>query len=294
VRLRTGVRPAAGTWGRWLGSVTAMALVDRLNVVVSGPADKPAIVFVHGFGCAQAMWRHVAPAFDADHRVVLFDLPGSGEAAASTYDSNRHHRLEGYRDDIVALLDELQLRSVVLVGHSVSAMIAVLVHLERPDLVERLVLVTPSARYLNDGAYIGGFTETDIDELLDLMTRNHLGWQDPLAAMVAGSDGGGVKTELERSFCRTRPDVAAEFAAVTFRGDNRADLPLVSAPTLILQSRDDLVAPLSAGLHVRDAIRGSTFVVLETRGHCPQLSAPELTAAEIRRFVGDAAAKRTA
>ena len=251
-------------------------------------------MFVHGFGCGQDMWRHVAPAFEDDHRVVLFDLPGSGEADPSAYDSERHGRLEGYRDDIIALLDELDLRSVVLVGHSVSAMIAVLVQIARPDLVERLVLVTPSARYLNDDPYVGGFSDADIDELLGLMSRNHLGWQDPLSALVAGSDSSPVKDELERVFCRTRPEFAAEFAAVTFRGDNRTDLPRVSARTLVLQSREDSVAPLSAGLYVKDAVPDCVFEILETRGHCPQLSAPDETATAIRRFLDGSCHGRTA
>jgi sigma-B regulation protein RsbQ len=159
------------------------------------------------------------------------------------------------------------------------------VQIARPDLVERLVLVTPSARYLDDGAYVGGFAEADIDELLDLMSRNHLGWQNPLAALVAGPDAPEVEDELERVFCRTRPEFAAEFAAVTFRGDNRADLPRVSAPTLVLQSREDSVAPMSAGRYVADTVPSCDFEVLETRGHCPQLSAPAATVQAIRHFL---------
>lgn len=251
-----------------------------------GPVDAQALVFVHGFGCGQDMWRHVAPSFEADLRVVLFDLPGSGGADPVAYDSARHGSLEGYRDDVIALLDEVGLRSVVMVGHSVSAMIAVLVQIARPDLVQRLVLVTPSARYLDDGDYVGGFTDADIEDLLDLMSRNHLGWQGPLASLVAGPGSPAVRDELEQVFCRTRPEVAAEFAAVTFRGDNRADLPKVSAATLVLQSREDAVAPLSAGLFVRDHVPGCSFEILETRGHCPQLSAPEQTVSAIRAFLG--------
>jgi len=278
---------------RLLGSVSGVALTERLNMTCRGPADAQALVFVHGFGCGQDMWRHVVPAFEADYRVVLLDLPGSGEADPSTYDSARHCRLEGYRDDLIALLDEAGLHSVVLIGHSVSAMIAVLVQIARPDLVERLVLVTPSARYLNDDSYTGGFTDADIDELLDLMRRNHLGWQDPLAAMIAGPGAPEVKDELERLFCRTRPEFAAEFAAVTFRGDNRADLPQVTAPTVVLQSRGDSVAPMSAGLYVRDALPDCDFEIIETNGHCPQLSAPSQTAEAIRCFLANRPAGRT-
>jgi len=262
-----------------------MTLAERLNTRVQGHADSQAIVFVHGFGCGQEIWRHVAPSFEADHRVVLMDLPGSGGADPSTYDPARHASLVGYRDDLIALLDELDLSSTLLVGHSVSAMIVALVQIERPDLVDKLVLAAPSPRYLDDAPYVGGFSETDIDDLLALMSRNHLGWQDPLAAMVAGPDSPSIKGELIELFCRTRPEIAAQFAAVTFRGDNRADLVEVTAPTLVLQCRADVVAPLTAGRYVADSIPDSEFRIIETRGHCPQLSAPAEMTAAIRDFL---------
>jgi sigma-B regulation protein RsbQ len=262
-----------------------MSLADALHATVHGPAGAPAMVFVHGFGCGQHMWRHVAPAFEDDHRVVLLDLPGSGAADPQSYDPARHSSLTGYADDLARLLDELDLGPAVLVGHSVSAMTGVLLQIARPDLVERLVLVTPSARYLDDDDYAGGFTERDIDDLLDLMSRNHLGWQDPLADLVAGDPGSEVRDELDRSFCRTDPAIAAQFAAVTFRGDNRDDLPRVTAPTLVVQASDDVVAPLSAGTYVRDAIPRARMEVVATRGHCPHLTAPEATVAAVRRFL---------
>ena len=263
-----------------------MGHVELLNASVRGPAGAQAIVFVHGFGCGQHMWRHVTPAFEDDYRVVLLDLPGSGAAAPESYDAERHASLEGYRDDVALLLRELELTSVVLVGHSVSAIIGVLLQVAHPDLVERLVLVTPSARYLDDDGYVGGFSESDIDELLDLMSRNHLGWQNPLATLVAGDPDSSAQTELEQAFCRMRPEIAAQFAEVTFRGDNRADLPLVTAPTLVVQSAEDSVAPLAAGTYVHDAIRGSVLEVLATRGHCPQLTVPDETVRVIRGFLG--------
>ena len=265
--------------------IPSVSLASLLNVTIRGSDDAPPLVFVHGFGCGQEMWRHVAPSFEADHRVVLFDMPGSGNADGSTYDAVRHGSLDGYRDDVVALLDELDLRSVTLAGHSVAAMISVLVHRARPDLVARLVLVAPSARYINDGDYVGGFTEADIDDLLQLMSRNHLGWQDPLSSLVAGSGQTEVKDELERSFCRTRADVAEQFAKVTFRADNRADLHHVTVPTLVLQSQVDAVAPMSAGRFVAAEISDSAFEVVDTHGHCPQLTAPDDTIAAVRRFL---------
>ena len=262
-----------------------MGVAELLNVTVRGPAGAPVLAFAHGFGCGQHMWRHVAPAFEGDHRVVLFDLPGSGDADPASYDPLRHGTLDAYRDDLVALLQELGLRDVALVGHSVSAMLAVLAHIAAPELVTRLVLVDPSARYLDDDGYVGGFSEADIEDLLGLMERNHLGWQDPVSSLVAGPGSPGVKQELEESFCRTRPDIAAQFAAVTFRGDNRADLPLVTAPTLVLQASDDVLAPVPAGTYIRDHIPGAELVVVEATGHCVHLSAPEVTVDAIRQFL---------
>lgn len=263
-----------------------MTRVEQLNASVRGPADAPAVVFVHGFGCGQTMWRHVAPPLETAYRVVLLDLPGSGAADEASYDVERHASLRGYRDDLAELLDELGLLSVVLVGHSVAAMIGVLLQISRPDLVARLVLVGPSARYIDTDGYVGGHSEADIDELLNLLDRNHLGWQDPLSTMVAGSADSDAKAELEQAFCRTRPEFAAQFAAVTFRGDNRSDLARVTVPTLVLQSTNDVIAPESSGQYVRDSIADAQYRLIDTRGHAPHLTAPEETLAAIREFLG--------
>jgi sigma-B regulation protein RsbQ len=262
-----------------------VGLALKLNAVLTGPPGAPAVVFVHGFGCGQAMWRHVAPAFQSDHRVVMFDLPGSGEADPTTYDPQRHASLEAYAEDVLRVLQELDLSDVTLVGHSVSSIIGVLAHNAAPSVVTRLVLVTPSARYIDDGDYRGGFATDDVDDLLETMDRNHLGWQEPLSGLVAGAGHEHTRAELEDSFCRTRPQVAAQFAAVTFRGDNRADLDRVKAPTLVLQVRDDAIAPMSAGLFVHEHIASSELQVLETRGHAPHVSDPEDVVEAISGFL---------
>jgi sigma-B regulation protein RsbQ len=265
-------------------------MASRLNVVVTGPAGAPALVFLHGFGCGQGMWRHVTPSFESDHRIVLFDLPGSGDADPAAYDPERHGSLEGYADDVLQVLADLGLdqdqRGVTLVGHSVASMIGVLAHVAAPSVVTRLVLVSPSARYIDDGDYRGGFAPADVEDLLETMDRNHLGWQRPLSGLVAGADHDETRAELEDSFCRTPPEIAAQFAAVTFRGDNRADLDRVTAPTLVLQVRDDAIAPMSAGEYVHDHIAGSELVVLETRGHAPHVSDPDDVVAAISGFLG--------
>ena len=243
------------------------------------------VVFLHGFGCGQGMWRLVAPAFEAEHRVLLLDLPGAADSDPATYDAVRHASLDGYAEDVLEVLEELGLDDVTVVGHSVASMIAVLAHLAAPTVVTRLVLLTPSACYLDDGEYRGGFSPSDIDDLLAMMERNQLGWQATLSGMVAGDGHDAARGELDESFCRTRPDVALQFAAVTFRSDNRSDLARVAAPTLVLQVREDVIAPMSAGQFVHAQIAGSQLRVLETRGHVPHLTDPDDVVAEIDGFL---------
>jgi sigma-B regulation protein RsbQ len=217
---------------------------------------------------------------------VLFDHAGAGHAAADAYDAERHARLEGYADDVLEICERLALDDVVFVGHSVSAMIGVLASLRDPDRFAKLVLVGPSPRYVDDAGYVGGFTDADIDELLESLESNYLGWSSAMAPVIMGNgDRPELGTELTESFCRTDPEIARRFARVTFKSDNRADLGRVTTPTLVLQCRDDVIAPLPVGQYVHTAIPGSSFVVLDATGHCPNLSAPDATADAIESFV---------
>ncbi len=248
------------------------------------------MVFVHGFGCDQQMWRLVTPAFTDDFKVVLFDHVGAGRSDLSAYDPQKYDSLSGYAEDVVEVCEMAsEGKPVVLVGHSVSAMIGVLAAVKAPELIDKLVLVAPSARYIDDEGYVGGFSREDIDELLEAMESNYLGWSGQLAPVIMGNpDRPALGAELEESFCRTDPDIARQFARVTFLGDNRADLPQVSVPTLVLQCRDDAIAPVSAGEYVRDHVPDSRYELLDAVGHCPHLSAPEQTVAAIDRFVRSA------
>jgi sigma-B regulation protein RsbQ len=244
------------------------------------------MLFAHGFGCDQNMWRYVAPAFADRYRVVLFDHVGAGATDPASYDPERHDSLRGYADDVVEICESLDLRDVVFVGHSVSAMIGVLAHVARPGLFGALVLVGPSPRYIDDEGYVGGFTRPDIDELLGSLESNYLGWSSAMAPVIMGNgDRPELGQELTASFCRTDPEIARRFARVTFLSDNRGDLAAVSVPTLVLQCRDDVIAPVEVGTYVHDAIPGSTLTVLDATGHCPNLSAPEATVAAIEEFL---------
>jgi sigma-B regulation protein RsbQ len=264
-----------------------MRAMQRLNAKVTGPDGATVIVFAHGFGCDQNMWRLVAPAFEQDFCVVTFDHVGAGGSDLGAYDPQTYSSLGGYAADVIDLVDELDLGPVVFVGHSVSSMIGVLAAVERPDLFDRLVLVGPSARYIDDGDYVGGFSAADIDELLESMDSNYLGWSHGMAPAIMGnSDRPELADELDQSFCRTDPDIARRFAEVTFRSDNRDDLAKVSAPTLVLQCREDVIAPMSAGEYVRDRLPDATFLVLDAVGHCPHLSAPAATTDAIATFLG--------
>jgi sigma-B regulation protein RsbQ len=263
-----------------------MDALARWNVHQSGSEHGPVMLFAHGFGCDQHMWRYVAPAFEDEFRVVRFDFVGSGGSDLTSYDPQRYSTLQGYADDVLALCAELGLDNVTYVGHSVAAMIGVLAEVARPELFARLVLVGPSPRYVDADGYRGGFSADDIEQLLESLDSNYLGWSGAMAPVIMGNpDRPQLGTELTASFCRTDPEIARRFARVTFTSDNRQELGRVTTPTLILQCRDDIIAPLAVGTYVRDAIPGSTMTVIEATGHCPNLSAPEVTVAAMSDFV---------
>ncbi len=263
----------------------AADILTRNNVKVFGSGTQP-MLFAHGFGCDQNMWRFVAPAFEQSFRVILFDHVGAGRSDLAAYDPAKYATLEGYADDIVEIGTELGLRDAVFVGHSVSAMIGLLASLKAPGMFKSLVMVGPSPRYIDDENYTGGFSDKQIDELLDFLAENHMGWSAAMAPVIMGNpDRPELGEELTNSFCSTDPDIAKEFARVTFKSDNRADLTKITIPTLILQCSEDVIAPPQVGDYVHQHIPGSKLVILKATGHCPNLSAPEEVVEAMRAFV---------
>jgi sigma-B regulation protein RsbQ len=244
------------------------------------------MIFAHGFGCDQTMWRHVAPAFESRFRTVLFDHVGAGDSDLSAYVPDKYKSLDGYADDLIELVRALGLTGAVFVGHSVSAMIGVLAVVKAPGLFYELVLVGPSPRYIDDGDYIGGFSAEQIEELLDFLAENPMGWSQAMGPAIMGNPARPeLAEELTASFCRSDPMIARAFARATFTADNRDDLPRVATRTLILQCREDIIAPEAVGRYVHDQIPGSDFVLLSATGHCPHLSAPSEVIAAIDAFV---------
>ncbi len=262
-----------------------MDVLARNNVRIVGGGGRT-MILAHGYGCDQTMWRHLVDAFARDHRVVLFDYVGAGGSDLSAYDPGRYGSLAGYAEDVLEICRALDVHDAVFVGHSVSAMIGALASRAEPGRIGRLVMVGPSPRYMDDEGYRGGFSREDIEGLLEMLADNPLGWSAAMAPMIMGNpDRPELAEELRNSFCRTDPAIAQRFARVTFMADNRADLPGVSVPTLVLQCSQDAVAPDEVGAYVHAHIPGSRLVRLAARGHCPHLSAPEETAAAIRAFL---------
>lgn len=246
------------------------------------------VVLAHGFGCDQNMWRLAVPALEKRHRVVLFDYVGSGGSDLSAFSQERYSSLEGYALDVVEVCEELDLRGAVFVGHSVSAMVGVLAARRAPERIGALVMVAPSPRYIDDDGYRGGFAAQDIDELLESLESNYLGWSAAMAPAIMGNpDRPELGQELTNSFCATDPDIARVFARTTFLSDTRQDLKSVSVPTLVLECSQDLIAPREVGAYVHAAIPTSRLVTLDATGHCPQLSAPEATNEAILEFLAD-------
>lgn len=243
-------------------------------------------MFAHGFGCDQNMWRFVEPAFRDEFRTILFDHVGAGESDLKAYDAGKYSTLAGYADDVIEIGRELGLKDAVFVGHSVSSMIGALAVQMAPQMFGKLVMIGPSARYIDDDDYVGGFSARQIEELLQFLESNHMGWSAQMAPVIMGNpDRPELGEELTNSFCRTDPEIAKAFARVTFTSDNRADLAKVDVPTLVLQCSDDIIASRVVGEFVHRGIVDSEIVILEATGHCPNLSAPEEVISAMRAFV---------
>jgi sigma-B regulation protein RsbQ len=260
----------------------------RNHLRESGRASAQPILFAHGYGCDQAMWRFVTPMFESDYRVIVFDQVGFGRSDMTAWSAERYGALQAYADDLLDIVRELDLHDVIFVGHSVAAMIGVLAAIAEPARFAHLVLVGPSPRYLDDPAtgYVGGFSRSDIDDLLDTLDSNHLGWSAGMAPVIMGNpDRPELADELTASFCRTDPRVASTFARATFLSDNRADLPLVTVPALVLQCAEDPIAPDQVGQYVHEHLPISTLINLRATGHCPNLSAPDETAEAIGNYL---------
>ncbi len=261
-------------------------VLSRNNVKVFGRGTQP-MLFAHGFGCDQNMWRFVTPAFADDYRIVLFDYVGSGKSELAAYDLERYATLNGYASDVLDVSHALELQNVIFVGHSVSSMVGVLAANREPGLFERLILIGPSPRYINDApAYVGGFERSDIEGLLETMEKNYIGWANFLAPVIMKNpDHPELTSELVTSFCSTDPVVARRFAEATFFADNRSDLAAVEVPSLIMQCSDDMIAPAAVGEYVSRELRGSTLRHLRATGHCPHMSHPKETVAVMREYL---------
>lgn len=265
---------------------TSRHVLSRNNVKVFGSGTQP-MLFAHGFGCDQNMWRFITPAFDSDYRIVLFDYVGSGGSDLRAYDRTRYGTLGGYTEDLLDVCRALDLRDAIVVGHSVSGIVAVLAAKLEPERFAELILIGPSPRYLNDAPdYVGGFDRADIDGLLETMEKNYIGWANQLAPAIMGNpDRPELAGELTASFCSTDPVIARRFAEVTFLSDNRADLEDVTIPSLILQCSADVIAPLDVGEYVHRHLSLSTLRVMRATGHCPHMSHPEETIAAMKEYL---------
>ncbi|MET0239761.1 MAG: alpha/beta hydrolase [Sphingobium sp.] len=263
-----------------------MSVLRRNNVHVSGDGART-IIFAHGFGCDQTAWKTVAPAFQQDYRTIMFDHVGAGASDLSAYRSDRYGSLHGYKQDVLEIFEALDLNHAIFVGHSVSSMIGMLAAIEAPERFASLVMVCPSPCYVDEPGYVGGFDREDLEELLEVVDSNFLGWSRQAAPSIMGNpERPELGMQLTQSFCRTDPAIAREFARVTFLSDHRADLPRCTTPTLVLQTLADMVAPVEVGAYIAQEMPAADLVVMDATGHCPHMSAPAETIAAIRRHIG--------
>lgn len=267
---------------------TSSAMKDilrRNNVMIKGKGTR-AILFAHGFGCDQNMWRFVTPAFEDDYKIILFDYVGAGKSDINSYNPSRYNKLEGYALDVLEICETLNLKEVIFVGHSVSSMIGLLAAIDNPSYFSRLIMVGPSPCYININDYYGGFEKADIDGLLETMEKNYIGWANFLAPqIIKNPERPELAAELTESFCSTDPVIAHQFARATFLSDNRHDLSKLKVPSLILQCSDDLIAPLQVGHYLSQQLANSTLQVMNAKGHCPHISDPAETITLIKDYL---------
>ena len=262
-----------------------MDVITRNNVKITGKGSQP-MLFAHGFGCDQNMWRFVAPQFENDYKVILFDYVGSGKSDLKQYDAHKYSSIEGYAQDVLDIVRQLDLKEIVFVGHSVSSMVGVLAANMEPHRFAKLIMIGPSPRYINDGGYIGGFEQKDIEGLFEMMDTNFIGWANFLApAIMKNDERPELGKELTDSFCSTDPVIARNFAKATFYSDNRADLEKVTVPSLVLQCSDDMVAPTQVGEYVKGQLANSEIRFMEAKGHCPHMSHPDETIRLIKDYL---------
>lgn len=270
-------------------------VVKRNNVKIYGQGTQP-MMFAHGFGCDQNMWRFITPAFEKDFQIILFDYVGAGKSDLKAYNAERYAHLDGYAQDVLDICEALKLKEVVFVGHSVSSMIGLLAAIKEPRLFSSLIMVGPSPCYINDDVahYVGGFGRKDIEDLLETMDKNYVGWANFLApAIMKNPDRPELVQELTESFCSTDPKIARRFAEATFFSDNRSDLPRVNTPSLIMQCSEDIIAPNEVGEYLKKNMKNSTLKVLRATGHCPHMSAPDETIEVIKEYLmGDYARRQ--
>ncbi|WP_432410989.1 alpha/beta fold hydrolase [Rasiella sp. SM2506] len=268
-----------------MNSSSSPNINQLFNINVLGNGDQ-AMVFAHGYGCDQNMFRFLYPYFEKEYKIILFDYVGAGNSDITAYSHEKYSSLDAYAEDLITVCNHLDLTDVIFVGHSVSAMIGVLASNKAPSLFSKMILIGPSPRYINDTNYKGGFDETAIQELLETLDSNYLGWSTTMAPMIMrNNDRPELGEELSTSFCSTDPEIAKNFARATFLSDNREDLKLVTVPCLVIQSKKDIIAPIEVGTFTANALKYGSLKILNSTGHCPNLSAPEETAKAIQKFL---------
>jgi sigma-B regulation protein RsbQ len=266
----------------------ATRIIKRNHVNVQGQGNQT-LIFAHGFGADQTVWRHIVAAFDSDYRIVLFDHVGAGKSDFTAYSRSRYSSLYGYAEDLLELCAELKLTHTILVGHSVSAMIALLASVMEPQRFSRLIFIGASPRYLNDVDYHGGFEQSDLDALYAAMSANYEAWACGFFAplMMGNPERPSLAREYAATLAAIRPDIALAVARAIFQSDFRAHLPRLTLPTLIIQSSDDKAVPPNVGRYLAAKIPKSQLVNINAQGHVPHLSAPDEVIRAIRAYLAE-------
>nr|AWN64510.1 D14 [Conopholis americana] len=258
------------------------SLLQALNVREIGSGDR-ILVLAHGIGTDQSVWQRILPYFLHDYRVVLYDLVCAGSVNPDCFDFRRYSTLDAYVDDLLHILDALRIDRCTYVGHSISATIGILASIRCPQLFTKLILIGASPRFQNDKNYHGGFDQGEVEKVFAAMESNYMAWVNGFAPLAVGADVPEAVQEFSRTLFNMRPDITLFVTRTVFNSDLRGVLGLVKVPCSIIQTAKDASVPSSVATYLKDHLGGkSTVHMLDTEGHLPHLSAPNLLAHEVR------------
>ncbi|KAI4380688.1 hypothetical protein MLD38_006851 [Melastoma candidum] len=267
-------------------------LSETMNARILGTGTET-LVLGHGFGVDQSIWDKIFPSLVGRYRVVLFDWFFSGTVKdPNLFDPKKYCSYYPYAEDLISLLDEMGLKNVILIGHSMSAMIGCIASVKRPELFEKLVLVLASPRYLNTEDYEGGFDAAAVDGMIASIESDYNLWATSFPHAVVDAKDPASVSRFSEYLLKMRPEIVPSLVRDIYYADYRDVLENVTAPCALVQVEKDIVVPTSVAHFMQEKIGGgkskmeTTLEMIKGVGHFPMLTEHEELLGALGRILG--------